>query len=168
MSNHSRLSISLSIASVNISPNAQMPCSPWYEQAKACEEGDPKQAAPLPELPPAVAQCPPSYAKVHDVGDKKGGKERSDDLLLEDGLCEEIFARRSEHEEVDETEKPDDVCELEHSDLCCPRERVWRCAARGPWSLGIVGLDRDSVGHGPIEACSGAYLLGVCQCSNKA
>lgn len=122
-----------------------MPCSPRYEQAQAGEEGDPEQAAPIPELPSAVVQRPPGYADVHDVGDKEGCQERSDDLLLQHGLCEQVFARRSEHEEVDEAEKADDVSELEHGDLCGPCERVGRCAARGPRSLGIVRLRGESV-----------------------
>ena len=127
-----------------------MPCSPRYKEAQACEESDPEEAAPFPELPSAVVQCPPGYADVNDVGDKKGGQQRSDDLLLQDGLCEQVFARRSEHEEVDEAEKADDVRELEHGDLGGPRERVGGRAARRPRGLGIVSLGRDSsVGRGP-------------------
>ncbi len=68
-------------------------------------------------MPPALAQGAPCYADVHDVRDEERGEEGADYLLLQHGMREEVFACRSEDEEVDEAEEAYDVSELQHGDL---------------------------------------------------
>lgn len=49
----------LSIPSVDVSSDAEVPGHSGYEQAESGEEGDPKESAPFPKTPSAVAKGPP-------------------------------------------------------------------------------------------------------------
>ena len=99
-----------------------MPGDPRNQQTQAGEERDPQQSAPVRNLPFALAEGPPGDGNVHDVGDEERGEERAHDLLLEDGVREEVLARGAEDEEVDEAEEADDVRELQDRDLGRARE----------------------------------------------